>query len=417
MRELPRDPTPDATAALFVEGYEFVSRRCTRLGTDAFRTRLQLQPTICLRGRDAAELFYGSDRLQRAGAAPRRLRKTLFGEGGVQGLDGAAHRRRKQLFLALMSPERLRELAFLAGRRWRDRVPAWSRAGRVQLHGETSRVLNEAVHAWAGVPLTAVGSDRRRRDLEAMIVGGGGLGPNYGRGRVGRWRGERQLARLVEDVRAGRLEPEPDRALAAVAWFRDADGRLLDPRTAAVELLNVLRPTVAVDRYVTLAALALHQHPHWHERLASSDDEEAVERFVHEVRRRYPFFPFAAARVRQEFTWRGYRFPAGWRVLLDLYGTGHDPAVFAEPTAFRPERYAERPIGPFDLVPQGGGDHAASHRCAGEWATLRLVCDAVGLLTREIRYDVPDQDLRLARGKIPALPASGFLLSSVRART
>ena len=30
---------------------------------------------------------------------------------------------------------------------------------------------------------------------------------------------------------------------------------------AAVELLNVLRPTVAVDRFIVFAALALHRHP------------------------------------------------------------------------------------------------------------------------------------------------------------
>jgi hypothetical protein len=56
--------------------------------------------------------------------------------------------------------------------------------------------------------------------------------------------------------------------MGRIATHHDADGRELDARTAGVELLNVLRPTVAVARYVTFAALALHDHPEWRSRLA-----------------------------------------------------------------------------------------------------------------------------------------------------
>ena len=34
---------------------------------------------------------------------------------------------------------------------------------------------------------------------------------------------------------------------------------MLDPRIAAVELLNILRPTVAVSVFITFTAHALHQ--------------------------------------------------------------------------------------------------------------------------------------------------------------
>ena len=50
-------------------------------------------------------------------------------------------------------------------------------------------------------------------------------------------------------------------ALEVIARFRGRDGGQLPPDMAAVELLNILRPTVAVHRYVTFAALALHQYP------------------------------------------------------------------------------------------------------------------------------------------------------------
>ena len=50
-------------------------------------------------------------------------------------------------------------------------------------------------------------------------------------------------------------------ALEVVAWHRELDSKFLDEQTAAVELLNIVRPAVAVAWFVSFAALALHQHP------------------------------------------------------------------------------------------------------------------------------------------------------------
>ncbi|GAB2611438.1 hypothetical protein GCM10027168_50360 [Streptomyces capparidis] len=50
-------------------------------------------------------------------------------------------------------------------------------------------------------------------------------------------------------------------AVDVVARHLDADGERLDPRTAAVELLNVVRPTVAVCWFVACAGHALHRRP------------------------------------------------------------------------------------------------------------------------------------------------------------
>jgi fatty-acid peroxygenase len=52
---------------------------------------------------EAARLFDDAERFQRAGAAPRRVKATLLGEGGVQSLDGEAHRRRKAMFMSPMT--------------------------------------------------------------------------------------------------------------------------------------------------------------------------------------------------------------------------------------------------------------------------------------------------------------------------
>jgi fatty-acid peroxygenase len=186
---------------------------------------------------------------------------------------------------------------------------------------------------------------------------------------------------------------------------------------AAVELLNVLRPTVAGALYVTFAALALHQHPRCPEQLRrtlQAGEDAYLGQFVQEVRRFYPFFPFVGGRALREFDWRGHRFPEGTWVLLDLYGTNHDARLWEEPEAFRPERFREGDGGPFSLIPQGGGDHHRNHRCAGEWATVALMESAVRLLTTGMRYEVPDQDLRVDLSRLPAIPKSRFVINSVR---
>lgn len=411
--QIPRERAPDSTLAFLAEGYDFISRRCRRHGTDLFQARLMLQPTICMLGADAARLFYDSERFQRKGAAPRRLVKTLFGKGGVQSLDGEEHHWRKQLFMSLMTPAGIARLADLAADEWRGALARWEREPAVVLHDAACELLCRAVCAWAGVPLPEADVARRTAQLGALIEGAGAIGPRHRRGRQARREAEAWLSGLIRRVRAGRAAAPLGSALYAVAFYRGPKGQRLSPRVGAVELLNVLRPTVAVARFITFAALALHEHPEQRERLLEADDA-ALERFVQEVRRFYPFFPVAAARVRRDFEWRGFRFPKGRRVLLDLYGTNHDPRLWAEPGRFDPERFRGWGGGAFDFIPQGGGEHHTGHRCPGEWITIALMGVAVRFLTAEISYRVPAQDLRFSLSEIPSLPRSGFVIADVR---
>ncbi|WP_030274612.1 cytochrome P450 [Micromonospora globosa] len=412
MSTMPSDRSPDSTLAFLREGYRFVGDRCDRLGTDVFQTRLLLEPTICLRGREAAELFYDEERFVRRGAMPMRGQRTLTGVGGVQGLDGQAHLVRKAMFMSIMTPAAIRRLGEIFDEQWRARIRDWAEGGPVVLYDEVGKILTRTVWAWAGVPLAEADVPRRTAEMHAMIEAPAALGPRHWRGRLGRRHAQRWAGELIERVRAGAVPAPEGTALAVVAGHRDERGLPLPRRIAAVELLNVLRPTVAVDRYVVFAALALHDHPHWRDRLPG--DDAATEQFVQEVRRYYPFFPVAAARVRRSFQWRGYAFPQGRRVLLDLYGTNHHPGVWPEPERFRPERFAGWRDDPFGLVPQGGGDHFTGHRCAGEWITIELMKRAVTNLTGAMSYRVPPQDLALDLGSMPALPPAGLVLDGVR---
>lgn len=69
MPRVPRDRL-DSTLA-FVRGpYGFISSKCRRHDSDLFQTRLMFRSTICMYGREAAELFYDSDRFIRTTRLP-----------------------------------------------------------------------------------------------------------------------------------------------------------------------------------------------------------------------------------------------------------------------------------------------------------------------------------------------------------
>ena len=412
---LPRDDRFDATLALKRDPYRYISRRARELGTDCFETRVLLRPTLCLTGRDAAQLFYDPQRFQRGGAAPSALQKTLFGVGGVQGLDGEAHAQRKQLFLSLTTDTQIADLAEISAEGWRRAAARWRLADRVVLYAEARELLTRAVCSWAGVPLPEAEVTGRTRDLTLLYDAAGRVGQQLAV-RHARARCERWAAEVIERIRAGEL-PQADGCPAqAVALWREADGRLLLPLPiAAVELLNLLRPTVAVSVWFAFLAHALHAHAEQREKLRAASAHER-ECFAQEVRRFYPFFPAVPARVREDFEWRGCTLRAGTRALLDLFGIDHDGRIWGDPEAFRPERFRDWDGDAFAFVPQGGGDVETGHRCPGEGVALALMQRALGFLVDEIDYAVPSQDLSIDFARLPALPRSGFVLKDVRPR-
>lgn len=405
----------DATIALRRDPYRFIFRKATELGEDVVETRLLLRPTLCLTGAAAARVFYDPSRFQRAGAAPEPLQKTLFGKGGVQGLDDGAHRRRKAMFLEINRRDRVESLALIVQREWRCALAGWSTAEEVELYPQVQRLLTVAVCEWAGVPLPEEEVETRTSQLSALFDEAGTVGLGHVRARAARKRAEAWAARVIQSIRAG-SEPVPNESAAGIiAGHRDADGRRLAPRVAAVELLNVLRPTVATAVYIVFVAHALDTNPSWRQRLADGDGSEDLA-FVEEVRRHYPFFPAVTALVRKDFQWHGHRFPKGRRVLLDLYGTNHDPTVWRDPSRFDPERFLGAEPDPFAFVPQGGGDPAVHHRCPGEPISTSLMCVALDQLTRRMTYGPVHPADPVDFTRLPALPARGYRISDVAPR-
>jgi fatty-acid peroxygenase len=204
-----------------------------------------------------------------------------------------------------------------------------------------------------------------------------------------------------------------DSPLAAIAFHLDADGEVLSTDDAATELINVLRPVVAVARYIVFGALAMHGSPEWRTRVAAGQEAD-LRMFVQEVRRYFPFFPAIGGRALASFEWNGLVFDKGDWVLLDVYGSNRHPGTWNDGEVFRPERFKDWKDNGFGLIAQGGGDYAHGHRCPGEMLTHELTASALRLLAAEVDYDVPEQNLAIDLAHMPAMPASGFVLERMR---
>jgi fatty-acid peroxygenase len=411
-------PGPDNSLQLALQGYGFLPDRRRAADRRTVTARLLGLRATGLEGPDAARFFYDESHVRRSRAVPGPVQGTLFGKGAVHTLDGGAHRVRKAMFVSLLmradgSAQGIAALVDGATAAWDAAAAEWARQPQIVLHHESARVLAAAVCRWAGVPVPDHEVPALARDLRALVDGFATGGPRHWRARRARGRREAWLARLVEDVRAGTASAPPGSALEVVAGHRDAGGEQLDPRVAAVELLNVIRPTVAVSWFVAFSGHAMIRWPATRARLAEGDPAYA-EAWAHEVRRFYPFAPFVGGRAPRDVEWDGSRIPAGSMVLLDLYGQNHDPDVWGDPYAFRPERFltaggAVRAIGAFELVPQGGGDPRTGHRCPGETITVGLLA-ALAVRLARLEFDVPEQDLAIPLHRIPALPRSGVVL-------
>lgn len=413
--QIPVDHGIDNTMKFLTEGYEYISNRRDRFNSNLFETRiLGGQKTVCLSGAEAAKIFYDEEKFKRQGAAPARVLNTLFGEDGVQTLDDAEHTNRKKLFMTLMNEKRLIDMTDIIKRVWDEAIGRWEEMDQVVLYDEANKLLTQAVCEWAGVPLWANELEERASELNALFEAGGAVGPRHWHGRISRQKAEKWASGLIDDVRHGNLTPDEETALYQMSWHRDLNGKLMETGIAAVELVNILRPTVAVSVYITFCALALYEFPGEKKKLKAPINEEDYQRFVQEVRRYYPFFPMTVARVRKDFIWHGHDFRAGTLVLLDLYGTNHHPDLWQKPEEFNPERFRNWEGSPFDFIPQGGGDFYTDHRCPGEWLTIEIMKASLDMMVNHMEYEIPPQDLNFSMTRMPSLPKSKFIIEKVR---
>src|SRR5699024_650853 len=183
---------------------------------------------------------------------------------------------------------------------WKHALTIWEQEEQIELYEEAKKILTKAICRWTGVPTDGVDMDQLSEQLGDMYEAAEKIGMKHFKGELSRKKTEKWLMNMTASIREGKQITEEHTPLYNIATHRDVNGDLLDEKIAAVEVLNLLRPTVAISVYIVLIALALHDFPEAKEKLIDAD-AAAYKRFVQETRRYYPFFPVAPAIVKQDF--------------------------------------------------------------------------------------------------------------------
>lgn len=388
-------------------GYLFASRTRRRAGvapdsTAPVRTRLLGRPALLVRGVEGVRHFYDDEQVRRDGAMPAFIRVPLFGSGAVHGLDGRAHSTRKNVLADLAYDDgRVADFAALVAEELEQMVAGWSRSGAGNVYHDTTLAYGRAAFRWADLPMRPHQADSVARRMARLLDSFGRPASNplawLERARLDRW-----ATRLVRRTRSGDLRAGEDSVLSVLADMKDDQGRLVDAHTAAVELQNLTRPTVAVARFAAFAAVALVEHPRWAERIRDASAEagrltdipEAVA-FAQEVRRLYPFVPMLPATAVTDIEVQGCPVRSGERLLLDIPGTNTDPEEWPDAGTFDPSRFldvADAEALPA-FIPQGGAGVRTGHRCPGEKIAVTALSTTVAALCRpgvEISGDTED---------------------------
>lgn len=410
-----REPLPhagsDLTIALMRDPYGFIGHHCDRLGTDGFRTRIALRPAICLRGAEAAAFFYTGGRFSRARAMPPITVRLLQDKGSVQTLNGAVHRHRKAMFMDIaVAPGAVNALEQKFAKAWDEAEARWLAKGEARLLPEVNLILARAAVEWMGFDWTELGGQRFARDLDAMVANAAGFGPRAWAALIRRRRAERAVKDQIRTIRREHHPTLNENAARKVAFSRDETGNLLSLEVAAVEALNLLRPILAIGRFIVDAAQAFEREPALKARLIN--DPFLVEGFVEEVRRMARFFPVVGGTAMRDLDWRGSPVPKGSWVILALWGTSNDPRAVPEPSRIEPARATSWREQGHQIIPQGAGQASDTHRCPGEWITVALMAEATRRLLR-LRWRVDPAAMTSPPFRYPPSPRDGFLMQDL----
>ncbi|MEO1772026.1 cytochrome P450 [Candidatus Enterococcus ferrettii] len=393
------------------EGYLLLSELRNEADAPVVKAHLLNKEIIAIYGENAAKIFYNPHNFKREGAMPKLVLKTLFGEEGVQTLDGQDHTHRKSIFMDLMNPKRMEEYHRILDHRLTEKLD--QQHGEFTLFDIAKDVLFRSICEWSGINLANY-SEKEIEELtnyQISMISSAITSPTaHLKGVENRKKSEKWAQSLIENARINPVPGKEDVALYAFAQATDSNGELLPIDTAAVELLNIIRPTVALTVWITLMGHALYSRPDIYQRL-KADFSELQDSFIQEMRRYYPFFPMLPAFAIKDVEVDGYLIPKDSWVVLDIYGTNHDERTIETPDVFRLNRYVgnEKHISyeeEYEMIAQGGGQFVEMHRCAGEWITLHTMRVFSDQLVNKYTFSIPEQDWDIPMNNFPTFPNS-----------
>lgn len=233
----------------------------------------------------------------------------------------------------------------------------------------------------------------------------------------------RRFLRLRDEVNSLIYEELDERRASGAEGRSDVLSVLLDsgePEQDSLrrtELRDELITLLVAGHETTATALAwtierLVRNPRVLRRLRDDigrGDEEYLEAVVKEGLRARPVVLDTPRRLTEDLTFAGYEIPAGWYLAPALPLVQRSPHAFAEPDAFRPERFLEHGQDA-GWIPFGGGKRhcVGSHFALLELKVILRVCLQL--------FDVAAVDPRAERAKLQHVTLVPAELARVRVR-
>jgi cytochrome P450 len=374
--------------------------RCRARYGKRFTIRLlQTPPFVMLSDPDdVKQLFTAPPNVLHPGEGARIL-EPVVGTNSVILLDEHDHLEQRRLILPAFHGEKMERLSDLMSEVATDQAASWPRDEPIELHPRlqalTLEVILRAVFGLdSGERLDAL----RRRLTEILALGSGPAGviPFLQRnlGGLTSWSRFIQLRdeadalifELIDERQAEDSERED--VLSMLVGARHEDGTPMSHQELRDELMTLLvagHETTASELAWAFERLA--REPAVLRRLLDeleSDDDAYLTATIQETLRRRPVLPNAAPRlVKQPIEVGGWSYPPGVCLIANTYLIHHDPEIYADPYAFRPERFLDEAPGTYTWIPFGGG----RRRCLGAsfaMMEMKLVLGAV-LAHNEIR--------------------------------
>jgi cytochrome P450 len=341
---------------------------------------------------DVKEVFTAPPDVLHPGEGARIL-QPVVGRNSLILLDEDAHLSQRRLMLPAFHGEQVARLTDVMAQVAGDEVDRWPRDEAIALHPRLQALTLEIILRTVFGLDEGARLERLRSALTEVLAIGTNpasmlpplqrdLGPRTPWGRFLRVRDrvDAELYALIDERRAD--EAQRDDVLALLLAARHQDGSPM----SAEELRDELMTLLVAGHETTASELAfaferLVRTPAVLERLTadvvSGDGDAYLTATVQEVLRRRPVLPLSAPRlVVREVEVGGHRYPPGVCLVPNAYLIHHDPAIYPEPYAFRPERFLDESPGTYTWIPFGGG----RRRCLGAafaTAEMKVVLRAV----------------------------------------
>ncbi len=378
----PSYPSAIQSIGFWTRPFAFL-RQCRERYGKRFTIRLPLSPPFVMLTDPAEvkEVFTAPPDVLRPGQGARVL-EPIVGSNSVLLLDEAAHMSQRKLLLPAFHGERMERLTGLMEEVTAEELAQLPRGVPIELHPRTQDLtLRIILRAVFGLDPGAR-FDTLRQRLQTMLEFGDkpislmpppkdslaariaeSVGP-FARFLRMQEEVDELLFELIAERRAG--SADRDDVLAMLLEARHDDGSPMSEQEIRDELMTLL----IAGHETTASSLAWAFERLGHDsrvlsRLVEEIDagEDAyLTATIQETLRIRPVLPNVAPRlVAKPIEIGGWTYPEGCSLVLNSYLIHHDPEIYPEPDAFRPERFLDEQPGTYTWIPFGGG----RRRCLG----------------------------------------------------